>query len=410
MGTKRLFIFLMLTCCSLWSLAQQNYSISGIVRDQKETIPGVAIYLSGYKLATVTDNEGRFTLPNLKPGNYDVLVQMIGYLPVSKNVIITDRAAFIEVTLKENATQLKEVVVKPDPNREYYINLFKEYFIGTTPNSKNCKILNTQAINVNDDRSNRVLNFTADELLIIENQALGYRIKYLLNTFEYDYKTKILFYAGLPTFEELKGSQAKQRRWKKNREIAYRGSSQHFYQSLYKNTLAEEGFVLHKLTTIKNPSKLPDSLIQAKVRQFMTGRQGTKNILTFNGSDSLSYWLKQRSLSPTVDVLNRAPILTDTLVKKTDHVLKQMNYTDALFVVYKNEKESPAYDYSGFKVSRPPEIGNDQVTLIRNINPPIQFYPNGAVYDAKAALYSGFWSYEKIADLLPLDYIPLPKK
>ena len=70
--------------------AQNTFNISGVVRDQKETLPGASIYVSGYKIATLTDADGKFTLPNLKPGNYDILVQMIGYLPFSKNEICID--------------------------------------------------------------------------------------------------------------------------------------------------------------------------------------------------------------------------------------------------------------------------------------------------------------------------------
>lgn len=409
---KNLFIltFAFLLCHSAPAMAQQSFTISGIVRDQKETLPGVAIYLSGYQQATVTNNEGKFVLSNLKPGNYDIMVQLMGYQPVSKNVVISDRSVVIDVTLNENTTLLKEVVVRADPNREYYINLFKQYFIGISPNAQNCRILNISVISAWEDKSERMLRVSASDLIIIENQSLGYRIKYLLNTFEYDYKNKMIFFAGLPTFEEIKAGKAKQKRWEKKREIAYRGSSQHFYKALYENRLAEEQFALYKLIAVKNDQKLPDSLIKAKVRKFSTGPNGVTNLITFNGgSDSLSYWLRQRKVPAMLNILNKAPILIDTLVRPAGNVLKEMDFSDDLFVVYKGEKEDEIYDHSGFKIARPIEIGNAQVSLIKNMQPPIQFYPNGAVFSARSALYSGFWSYEKVADLLPLDYLP-PKK
>eukprot|EP01132_Coremiostelium_polycephalum_P020110 gene20110-23905_t len=233
-----IFFILLLFSTSVYS---QNLSISGEVKDKKgETLPGAGIYLSGYKMATVTNNEGRFVLTGLKPGNYDVLVQMMGFLPFTKNVILSDKSVSIDIKLEENTIQLNEVVIRTDPNREHYINLFKEFFIGKTPNAEKCKLLNPQVLDVDYDNNARLLTVKSNEFLVIENKALGYRLKYLLQYFEYNYNTRTIYYAGLPNFEELKGSSSKKRTWAKNREIAYYGSSQHFFKSLYQNRTKEE--------------------------------------------------------------------------------------------------------------------------------------------------------------------------
>lgn len=391
--------------------AQNTYSISGVVKDKKETLPGAAIYLSGYKIATVSNNDGKFILPNLKPGNYDILVQMIGYLPYSKNIIVSDHAIDIAVMLVENLTMLKEIVIRPDPNRDYYINLFKENFIGRSPNTAQCKILNTDMLTYTDHTDDGLVTFSANDFLIIENLALGYRIKYLLQTFEYNYKTKIFFFAGHPTFEELKGNKSKQKRWQKNRAIAYNGSSQHFYQALYRNKISEEGFVINKRYEIKNPKRLPDSLINANIKRLTTGQRAAINLMAYNGGkDSLSYWMKQRKEPAFFHVLNRANVLIDTLVKKFDNNLKYMSFKDELFIIYKNEIETPFYDNSGFKQARPPEMGNHQITVVAMLESPIRFYESGAVFDPRSVLYSGYWAYEKMADLLPLDYISTLEK
>ena len=151
------------------AFSQNNYSISGVIKDKDGTLPGAAIYLSGYKIATTTNNEGKFILPNLAAGNYDILVQMIGYLPYAKNITIGDKSMFIDVVLIENVTMLNEVVIKPDPYRLAHINLFKSYFIGQTPNAAQCKILNTDALIIDDDKKNTLLKIKSNDFLIIEN-------------------------------------------------------------------------------------------------------------------------------------------------------------------------------------------------------------------------------------------------
>jgi hypothetical protein len=182
----------------------------------------------------------------------------MGYLPYSKSVIISDQTVNIKIVLQENTVQLNEVVITADPNREKNLQLFKEFFIGRTPNSARCKILNPQVLYIKFDGDHNILSVTSNEFLVVENKALGYRLKYMLNLFEYNFDTRIVYFSGLPVFEDLKGSGSKRRTWLKNREIAYAGSPQHFFQSLYRNKVEEEGFILYKRIKIPNPNRPSD--------------------------------------------------------------------------------------------------------------------------------------------------------
>ncbi len=410
MNRKSLVCFILLLVCGTAVFAQHTYTLSGTVKDQKETLPGAAVYISGYKISTVTNNDGKFSIPNLAPGSYDVLVQMIGYLPYSKNVVIADKSINIEALLQENAVMLKEVVIKPDPNRMAHIALFRDFFIGKSPNAAQCKILNTDVLMTNDDKENGMLTVRANEFLIIENKALGYRLKYLLEYFEWNYRTKIVFYAGHPYFEEMKGSKSKQKKWQQAREVAYNGSIQHFFKSLYHNTVAEEGFVINKLVAIPNTNRKPDSLINANIKRLTAGQNGLTRALTFTSGDSLSYWLKQKREPQTMSLLSRADVLVDTLVKTYNSDLKSMNFKDELYVIYKNERETPAYDLSGNRQNRPMDMPNYQISIVSMLEPPIYFYANGGVADPRSTLYKGYWAYEKVADLVPMDYISTVKK
>ncbi|TKC05720.1 carboxypeptidase-like regulatory domain-containing protein [Pedobacter polaris] len=406
MANRFTFLFILFFCYCGHTFAQ-TFSITGTVGDKVGALPGAAIYVSGYKIATVSDNNGHFILSKLAPGNYDILVQMIGYLPYSKNIIISDKSIHIDVILTENATLLKEVVIKPDPNRAYYLALFKDFFIGKTPNSKECKILNTEVLIMDDDKTESILTAKATDFIIIENKALGYKIKYLLKYFEYNYKLKMIFYAGHPSFEEMKGNNAKQKRWLKNREMAYKGSIQHFFKALYNNTVVEEGFIINKMTKIPNNNRPPDSIINANIKRLISGQNGLTNVLTFNGNDSLSYWLKKRKEPVEFNALSRKDVLVDTLVKKVNTNLKMIKYLDELYIGYKNEKETPAFNFSGLKQNRPPELTDYQISIVSLLQPSVSFYANGGVADPRSLLYRGYWSYEKVADMVPMDYMAI---
>jgi hypothetical protein len=409
MSLKSSFFFIGLLLFCVVAFAQHNFTISGTVRDDKETIPGAAVYLSGTKTSTITNNEGKFSLPKLPAGNYDVLIQVVGYLPYSKNIIISEKNIHMEVLLKANTVMLNEVVIKPDPNRLARLNIFKEFFIGKTPNAQECKILNSDVLIFDYDKQNKVLTANSNEFLIIENKALGYRIKYLLKSFEYDYRTRILYFAGFPFFEEMKGSKSRIKKWNQKRNIAYYGSYQHFFQSLQEGTSQKEGFVIHKLMTIENKNRQPDSIINVNIKRLTAGSKAI-NMLTFNKNDSLNFWLKERNKPKKMAVLNKAEVRPDTLVKKYNSDLKSINFTDELFVMYTKEKETEAYDNSGFQISRAPDMGNYQVSLIQLMEPLILFYPNGGLANTRSFLFKGFWAYEKTADAVPSEFKPIPLK
>ncbi|MGF1926183.1 MAG: carboxypeptidase-like regulatory domain-containing protein [Bacteroidia bacterium] len=395
-----LFVWIFLTGSAC---AQNTFNISGTIKDNVEVIAGANVYIGGYKISTLTNANGKFTLNNLKPGNYDILVQMIGYLPFSKNVIITDKSVAVELILTASTTKLNEVVIRPNPNRDYLMNMFRDFFIGKTVNASRCKILNTNVIDIEEDQKNRSFTVKASDFILVDNEALGYRIKYLLENFEYSFSTRVLFYAGYATFEDMKGSKSQHQKWIKNRDLAYKGSAQHFFTSLYQNNADEEGFTILKRIEIPNKERLPDSLIEANIKQLMMGGVKTLSIENKNGN-SIDYWLREKRKPKNLLVIDRNKVLTDTLVKIFNPNFKMINYKDDLFVAYKNEKESSEYETSSFYQSRPKYI-TGQVSVIKMLRAPVYFYQNGVVYNPRSTLYSGYWSYEKMADTVPMDYI-----
>ncbi|MCX2575599.1 carboxypeptidase-like regulatory domain-containing protein [Pedobacter sandarakinus] len=386
----------------------QTTSISGIIKDKKgEVLPGAGIYVSGYKMATVADEDGKFSL-RLNPGNYDLLIQLIGFNPQTRNVLVADKPIKIEIVLEESIIQLAEVTIKPDPNRQYYVNLFREFFIGTTPNAKQCKMINPQVLDIDYDKVNKKLTVKTNEFLIIENEALGYRIKYLVKLFEWDSKTNIIYYEGFPTYEELTGSERKKKIWRKKRQVAYLGSPQHFFSSLYRNTLTAEGFIVNKLVNKPNINRPADSTIEANIKK-LTQKQlsSTGRISIGMNDDSLSFWINQKRQPKNMSILNRATVLQDTLVKTINKSIKSINFTDNLYIIYTKENEAREYaNLLNASLSRPLDMGDFEISLITLQIAPVYFYENGGIYDPRSMLFSGYWAWEKIADSVPMDYTP----
>jgi len=93
----------------------QKGSIEGVVYDRShnETLVGANVIIEGTTTGTITDFDGRFTLSNLNPGTYNVLVSFISYQPVILNNIKVEpnKSTVVKVELEEITTAIEGVTV-----------------------------------------------------------------------------------------------------------------------------------------------------------------------------------------------------------------------------------------------------------------------------------------------------------
>ncbi|MGC4023440.1 MAG: SusC/RagA family TonB-linked outer membrane protein [Cyclobacteriaceae bacterium] len=96
-----------LTCLlATWSLAQSRV-VSGTVKDsQGNALPGVTIQVKGGTSGTVSDSEGKYSLSVGE--NATLVISFIGF---ATQEIPVQGQSVIDVSLKEDTTQLQEVVV-----------------------------------------------------------------------------------------------------------------------------------------------------------------------------------------------------------------------------------------------------------------------------------------------------------
>ena len=85
------------------------------------------------------------------------------------------------------------------------------------------------------------------EPVLIANHALGYNLRYQLDSFVYYYKTDNYIYRGFCLYTEMEGEDSLQNVWKTNRAVAYEGSKLHFMRSYYDSSVYEDGWVIDML-------------------------------------------------------------------------------------------------------------------------------------------------------------------
>lgn len=116
-----LIISLLVFTSSLLKAQTSAVTVSGIIKGKadKTALPFVNIVLktekdSAFVTGTVSNEEGRFTLTNIKSGSYFLQFSYTGYELKSQSVLVGSLSSFLDIgtiELQQDAKQLQEVVV-----------------------------------------------------------------------------------------------------------------------------------------------------------------------------------------------------------------------------------------------------------------------------------------------------------
>ncbi len=122
MRIKVIIVFSLFVFTAFLSQAQTSaVTLSGLIKGKadKTALPFVNIVLikekdSAFVTGTLSNEEGRFTLENIKPGSYILQCSYTGFVLKSQPVLIGSLSAFLDlgtIELQQDAKQLQEVVV-----------------------------------------------------------------------------------------------------------------------------------------------------------------------------------------------------------------------------------------------------------------------------------------------------------
>ena len=357
-------------------LAQRTIRGQVVNGETEEPLPFSTIFLANTTKGTTADGHGRFILTNVQPGRYDMVVSFVGYETFAFPVQ-ADSARTYKVRLKPMANQLAEVHVKAkrDAEWEEHLQFFKKNFIGSSEHAKDCRLLNPEVLWFDFKPDIPFLTAGAREALKIENKALGYTITYLLESFTFDYRHHYLTYMGYPVLQEMKArNQRQQKRWETNRQKAFYGSPMHFMRSVHERRLGEEGFELRRIIEKEDTIRMSGMPVRTKKTRMLI----------------------------------RTPLPNDYLVlaDSSDAGHSVLKFSDIIQVTYTKENESQEYLRAQNPFSQQSGRGGPQSSVIQLKGPVIRVEPNGNYYEPLDILFEGYWSWEKVAELLPLSYKP----
>ena len=361
---KKILPLLLLFAFSFPGFSQGNYIIvtgKVLLASTKQPLQGASVFAQNTTLGTATDAEGNFKL-YLPDGGYTIAVTFTGYDTESRRISTSDpgdRNIVFEMSEKQKQMEEVAVVATGEVKEGWakYGSFFINKFIGQTANSAACTLKNPETLRFFFSKKKNRLKVIAPEPLLIENNALGYNIRYALDSFTYEYNTETSVYTGSPLFEEKQTTDSVQKiKWNIARQQAYKGSILHFMRSLYDKKLKDEGFEIQFLVTVNDKeNSLP-------VKDFY-------GALNYSKDDS----------SQLVEVKPNQP---------------------RVGVIYLKEKPSEVY-----RTLNPEEPAEFQFSVIGFLpNESLGIEQNGYYFDQNDLTINAWWAWDKVGDLLPYNY------
>jgi hypothetical protein len=393
--------FFLLVSCLLGALgaAHAQGRITGVVQDSAthEPLAFASVFLANTTLGATTTEQGTFVFERVPKGTYDIVGSYVGYRLAKQSITVTAGATAPAVTLRltSSGPQLGEVVVHADSHQEDNYRKFIDLFVGRTAFSKQCRITNAEDVDVAFNDTTKTLTATTDKYVQVENKALGYRLKYFGMSFQYNETSDAVSYEGQTVFEEMKPKDENQRRqWAANRLAAYNGSLTHFLKSVYDNQVKENDFLAQQVRLV----------VPLRAARAEAALRKKKTPFTAAELDSLRAWSE---LPPTAQ-LNPAARPIDSLRRVAADGRVFLRFTDELQVVYFGEAPDPAYPgpMSPIGPAEKTMPAKRQVSRLSLLAPETELNPNGTLENPFDVGRGEYWGFQRIGELLPLDYAP----
>jgi hypothetical protein len=366
------YFFILLLFFPFIAVAQK--SIQGTVISETTGLPieGASVYFNNTSIGTSANAAGKFSLTVPDMTNAELIISGVGFqLMVFKpgEAGLQNKNLLFKLLPKEQS--LKEVLILTDPVRKRYLAIFEREFLGITEEASRSAIKNKKDIYFTSGDTKNSIKAYSDTPLVIINKMLGYKISFDLGEFFYDQQNGRTFYYGYTRFEEMGDKKS----WVKNRKHCYYGSTVHFYRSLITNDLKKQGYQIYVIKPVHFTNDGNNKEVNAKPSEkeemAMAVSVTAAQIITADSSDSNNY---------------------------------NVTVPGKLMVQYERDPSSKEYLRKNTFIQGNLPTGFRSYVTVKA--PFISINNAGIINNPMDVEYSGYWIYEKAANMLPFNYTP----
>jgi hypothetical protein len=210
----------------------------------KATGQGVSdafVFFAGTSVGAISEENGQVEIQRK-----DFLELVISHLNYETKVLSPEDVLEIndqEVSIVPSAIEIEAVTVSSDGNaarRKRWLKRFEAALLGSKKDRRQVSILNPEVILFAEDKSG--LRAQASEAIRVDNDALGYDLRFLLDTFLLNRQGDVL-YGGQAFFEDLAAEDDQLGPvWETSRREVFANSKRHFLSQLRRNSVDPEKY------------------------------------------------------------------------------------------------------------------------------------------------------------------------
>lgn len=319
-----------------------------------QPLTGASVYLNNTTIGTTTDSAGRYSLGNVPNGVHELVVSFVSYQTMIYKLVADGRSLSYTFMLEQKPEQMRSILILTNEQRKRKLEQFRQLFLGNTTAAERCRIRNEDDIIFEATEKRGDLRAYSDKPLEIINPELGYRIFFDLELLSLEQDKLHTFFYGYARYEDMdsKGSG----RYKRRRRLYYTGSTMHFFHSLHGGYSASEGFSVFGVQETGNAGFMFPLEPAAMLKR-----------------DSASGMQEINADKKFIVRFNKDPFVKNDLLSRT---LVSGNLPKGI------------------------------ETTVNLVEKPVLLDASGVLVNPLALSYSGFWSAEKLALMLPLNYRP----
>lgn len=359
---KLLFIFIAITNSRL--TATPGSQVIGKVVDERTQNPvvWVNVFLANTTLGCASSDKGNFEINNIPQGVYHLVFQHIGYeIKVIKLNCLHSNIRELNIALVPKILSGEKIQITAPQNKQWKkdLKIFQQEFLGKTENSKKCKIVNPEVLNFSANPAQKELIAMTDSLLLVNNYALGYHIRIVLDTFRLSAAEDHYYFSIYPHFIEMSPENEKEKqKWEKKRFETYLGSLKHFWKSLIADKTRENDFLLYRVDGLKNKSGTPIDSVDFLNKSYFDG-------------------------------------------------MKEVNFSKYLRILYTDYRKSKLVTtgFSPYRQESYSQMNYPKSTIVFE-NTPVLINREGRCLTPDFIQVYGYFASQRVADLLPHEYSP----
>ncbi len=360
-------------------LCAQVFFIRGVVvdGDTQQPLANASVFINNSTSGTVTNAAGEFQLGPFAPGEYEVVASFVGYYNLLYVANLQSASLKITFQLGRKEQQMRELLILPNETRMRYLEIFRQTLLGETIAAGRAKIKNLKEVQfAAGNNKNEVIAY-CDTTLVVDNPELGYVVYFDLVDFYFNRSTGESRFFGYTRFVDKDTDGETKRKWARRRRQTYEGSSMHFFRSLANKNLKQDGFSMQNV-----------------YRKEMKRESGETITIQRNGISSMDM---------------AVPVTEDSILhiySDSGYRIYQLKIADWLRVVY-NRTSALKSEITRNRIITG-QVRDMTVSGIRPVKPPapILIDYRGRLLTAMLFYYDGIWMYERLANMLPEDYVP----